>query len=62
MNKKLYRISIDGCDDNTVFEMNLSKEEYNLLIQLSKLSKEYSAYRCQPTISIEELENELQNK
>lgn len=53
MSKK-YEISLVGCDDETVFDMELTEEEFNLLTRVSKLSKETSEYRCMPIMLIEE--------
>ena len=39
MNKKVYKITLQGCDDYTDFIMNLSEEESELIYRLSSLSK-----------------------
>ena len=52
--RKKYEISLVGCDDETVFEMELTEEELNLLTRVSELSKETSEYRCMPKMYIEE--------
>jgi hypothetical protein len=56
MSKK-YKIELVGCDDATCFEMELTKEEFELLTRVSELSKEASEYQCMPTMWIEEKEN-----
>lgn len=57
MNKKVYKICLQGCDDYTEFVMNLSLEEAELLYRLSSLSKMYSTYGCQPILKIEPTNN-----
>ena len=48
--KKLYEISLHGCDDSTVFTIELVNEEVEveLIKRLSKLSQETSTYCCMP--------------
>ena len=57
MNKKVYKITLQGCDDYTDFIMNLSEEESELIYRLSTLSKMYSTYGCQPVLNIEPTNN-----
>lgn len=57
MNKKVYKITLQGCDDYTDFIMNLSEEESELIYRLSSLSKMYSTYGCQPVLNIEPTNN-----
>ena len=60
---KEYVINIIGCDDCTVFKMELTDEELNGVKRLCNLSKETSEYVCMPVIEIEEYdENDLDNK
>lgn len=53
--KKTYKIDLSGCDDNTIFEIELTQEEYNLLKLVSDKSEQVSTYGCMPTLSIEEV-------
>ena len=53
MNKEVYKICLQGCDDYTEFVMNLSEDEVDLIQRLSSLSKMYSTYICQPVLKIE---------
>ena len=56
MNKKLYEIHLVGCDiDETVFEMELTDEEHELLKKVSDKSVETSMYDCMPRMSIYEV-------
>ena len=57
MNKKVYKITLQGCDDYTEFIMNLSEEESDVIYRLSTLSKMYSTYGCQPVLKIEPTNN-----
>ena len=57
MNKKVYKITLQGCDDYTDFIMNLSEEESDVIYRLSTLSKMYSTYGCQPVLNIEPTNN-----
>lgn len=51
---KRYKISIDGCDDSTVFEMELTEQEAELVKRICNRSSETSTYGCMPTMEIEE--------
>lgn len=55
--KEVYKITINGCDDYTEFVMNLTDDEAILLQKLSTLSRAYSSYPCQPTLTIEPTDN-----
>lgn len=57
MNKEVYKITLQGCDDYTEFIMNLSEEEIELIYRLSSLSKMYSTYGCQSVLNIEPTNN-----
>ncbi len=52
--KKLYDITLDGCDDTTYFNMSLDEEEYKLVKKIEKISKHTSTYGCMPTLTIDE--------
>lgn len=54
MNKKLYEITLNGCDDETVFEMELTDVEYGLLQRVSEKANETSTYCCMPRMYVEE--------
>lgn len=57
MNKEVYKITLQGCDDYNEFIMNLSPEESDVIYRLSTLSKMYSTYGCQPVLNIEPTNN-----
>ncbi|QZP06833.1 hypothetical protein [Caenibius sp. WL] len=46
------RIAIEGCDDRTVIDLEVSASERDFLERLSGLSKEASTYICQPTLGL----------
>jgi len=48
------KISVNGCDDTTVFEMDVSIVQYVFLLDVAKLSQQHSEYSCQPRIEIED--------
>jgi len=50
---KLYRIALHGCDDSTIFEMELTDEEFALAERIAAKSEETSSYGCMPTMVIE---------
>ena len=50
-----YEITLLGCDDWTVFQMNLSQEEFKLVKKIEEISKETSTYICMPTLEIVEV-------
>lgn len=54
MNKKLYEITLNGCDDDTVFDMELTDVEYELLRRVSEKANETSTYCCMPRMYVEE--------
>ncbi|SII86074.1 Uncharacterised protein [Mycobacteroides abscessus subsp. abscessus] len=50
-----HRITVNGCDDETTFDMALTFDEAALLGEVSRLSRESSEYACQSTLSIKEI-------
>ena len=53
MKKKTYIITLEGCDDDTVFEMDLTEEEKILLQNVAAKANETSAYDCMPRMYVE---------
>ena len=53
--KKVYQISLVGCDDETVFKMELTDEEYKLLKKVSGKANAISTYDCMPRMYVEEI-------
>ncbi len=51
-----YYISLDGCDDSTGFEIELTDEEYELVDKISDMSHENSRYGCMPTMDVSKVE------
>jgi hypothetical protein len=49
---KKYRISIDGCDDSTRFEIELTDEQREVVEMLCEKSFENSTSRCMPTMEM----------
>ena len=58
MMKKIYRITLTGCDDETEFLMELREEEASLLDRVSAISKVESTSRCMPDLEIREVIND----
>lgn len=58
MIKKKYEIVLDGCDDSTKFEMELTNEEFELLEKVSAKSNEASKYCCMPRMYLCEVTGE----
>ena len=54
MEKKKYRIGVHGCDDSTIFEMELTDREAELIGTVCKKCTQTSEYGCMPTMDIEE--------
>lgn len=52
MNK--YLITLNGCDDTTKCEIELTKKQLETFMQIAKKINEKSTYQCEPTISIYE--------
>ena len=53
MKKKTYIITLEGCDDDTVFEMDLTEEEAILLENVAAKANETSTYDCMPRMYVE---------
>jgi hypothetical protein len=51
---KRYEISLNGCDDITRFNIELTEEEFNLINRIRDLSHEHSSYSCMPTMEIKD--------
>lgn len=53
---KLYSIIVQGCDDSTRIEMELTLQEYELVKKIADKITETSTYSCMPRMTIEELQ------
>lgn len=51
---KSYKITLEGCDDNTVFKMELTDDEYELVKKISVKANAMSTYDCEPRMYVEE--------
>ena len=54
--KKTYVITLEGCDDETVFKMDLTEREAILLEKVATKANETSTYCCMPRMYVEESE------
>ena len=52
MKKKACIITLEGCDDETVFEMDLTEEEKILLQNVAEKANETSTYGCMPRMYV----------
>ena len=57
MKKKTYIITLEGCDDETVFEMDLTEEEKILLQNVAAKANETSTYCCEPRMYVRKKED-----
>ena len=57
MDKKTYIITLEGCDDETVFKMDLTEGEAILLEKVAAKANETSTYSCMPKMYVEESED-----
>ncbi len=56
MSTKVYRICVDGCDDSSILNMELTEEEARVVKLVAAKCTETSTYSCMPTMEIEEWE------
>lgn len=50
----IYEITLRGCDDRTIFTIELTKQEKTLVDRISELSILTSDYQCMPKLYIKE--------
>ena len=53
--KSLCEITLNGCDDDTYFVMELTEQEYQFLLRVSEKANETSTYGCMPRLYVEKL-------
>lgn len=53
---KTIRITLSGCDDETVFEIEATEEQIEFLKMIAKKSEEVSTCKCMPTMDIKILD------
>lgn len=51
-----YQISIDGCDDSTVFEIELDDKEIAVAERLASICNKTSEFSCMPTMEIKRID------
>ena len=51
-----YLISVDGCDDSTEIEVDLTPTQFKLLERIAEQVSEKANYGCMPSMSIEKVE------
>ena len=56
VDKKTYEISVQGCDDASVFKMELTKAEYEVIKRVCGECTATSTYNCMPTMDISEIQ------
>ena len=56
--KKTYSIILEGCDDSTIFDFELTDAEYKLLKKISDKANEISTYCCMPRLYVESKEEQ----
>ena len=56
--KKTYVITLEGCDDETVFKIELTEGEAILLEKVAAKANETSTYGCMPRMYVEEYEED----
>lgn len=49
---KTVKIINTGCDADTVFEMNLTDEQYDFVVKLCEANNEVAKAHCQPTLEV----------
>lgn len=57
MKKKTYVIVLEGCDDETIFEMDLTDEDVILLKNVAAKANDTSTYGCMPRMYVREKED-----
>lgn len=50
--KNTYEITLEGCDDCTIFTMDLTIQEYEFLVSVSELANKTSFYGCMPRMYV----------
>ena len=51
-------IQLIGCDDATIFDLEMSNEEYEFLKLVSRISYDTSSYNCMPVMKLEVIEED----
>ena len=54
--RKLYEISVYGCDDTTTIQCELTDKELELVEKIAIAITDTSTYQCMPTMGVELVE------
>lgn len=54
--KQEHEVWLNGCDDDTIFTMEMTNNEYEFLKRVSELANETSTYGCMPRLYVEKAE------
>lgn len=52
--KQEHEVWLNGCDDDTIFTMEMTNSEYEFLKRVSELANETSTYHCMPRLYLDE--------
>lgn len=52
--KQEHEVWLNGCDDDTIFTMEMTNSEYEFLKRVSELANETSGYYCMPRLYLDE--------
>lgn len=52
--KQEHEVWLNGCDDDTIFTMEMTNNEYEFLKRVSELANETSTYHCMPRLFLDE--------
>ena len=52
--KQEHEVWLNGCDDDTIFTMEMTNNEYEFLKRVSELANETSTYGCMPRLYLDE--------
>ena len=52
--KQEHEVWLNGCDDDTIFTMEMTNNEYEFLKRVSELANETSTYRCMPRLFLDD--------
>lgn len=57
----MYRLCLNGCDDTTAIEMDLTDAELAFVQRIAVLSERNSTYVCMPTMRVETIDEREAN-
>lgn len=50
---RCFVVSVNGCDDSTIFDMEMTEQEFEFLKKVQNLTIEKSTYGCMPILIVE---------